>query len=68
MLGRPVEGVLGVERAEDNWQVLVQVVELARIPSSTDLLGAYEVTVGGEGEILGFRRSRRYYRNQADED
>ena len=69
LLGHPVEAVLAVERDEDeNWQVTVQVVELARIPNSTDVLGAYLVTLDGGGELVGYRRQRRYNRGQTDED
>lgn len=69
LLGRPVESVLGVERAEDGgWNVLVQVIELERIPRSTDVLGAYVVNLDDEGELIGYRRRRRYNRSQADED
>lgn len=69
LLGRPVESVLGVQRGdEDGWQVTVQVVELARIPSSTDILGAYSVELDDGGELVGYRRRRRYNRSQADED
>jgi hypothetical protein len=33
LLGRPVEAVLGLQRADDKgWTVTVQVVELSRIP------------------------------------
>jgi hypothetical protein len=69
LLGRPVESVLGIERDDESgWKVTVQVVELARIPSSTDVLGAYAVTLDRNGELIGYRRSRRYHRNQADEE
>ena len=69
LMGRPIESVLGLERSEDNgWSVTVQIVELARIPHSTDVLGAYAVTVDHDGELVGWRRRRRYHRNQADED
>jgi hypothetical protein len=69
LLGRPVETVLGVQRDEDSsWLVTVQVVELARIPNSTDVLGAYAVTLDEDGEMTGYRRRRRYTRSQADED
>lgn len=70
LLGHPVDSVHGAEPDEDSkgWKVTVQVVELARIPSSTDVLGAYEVTLDAQGELQGYRRQRRYYRNQADED
>jgi hypothetical protein len=69
LLGRPIESVLGLEHGEDSgWRVTVQVVELARIPHSTDVLGAYAVTIDGDGELTGYQRHRRYYRNRADED
>ena len=68
LLGRPVESVLGVQRDDDGWQVTVQVVELARIPSTTDVLGAYVVDLDDDGELVGYRRRRRYNRSQTDED
>ncbi|MDX6658413.1 MAG: hypothetical protein QOH62_3206 [Solirubrobacteraceae bacterium] len=69
IMGRPVETVLGMERDDnDGWVVTVQVVELARIPNSTDVLGAYVVHVDDDGEVVGYRRAKRYHRNQADED
>lgn len=69
LLGKPIDSVLGVERDEEaGWQVTVQVVELSRIPSTTDVLGSYAVTLDGEGEVIGYRRKRRYHRNQTDED
>ncbi len=69
LLGHPVESVLGVERNDDQlWEVTVQVVELARIPNSTDVLGAYQVTLDNDGELAGYQRRRRYTRGQADDD
>jgi Gas vesicle synthesis protein GvpO len=68
LLGRPIEEVLGLESADDGWKVTVQIVELARIPNSTDVLGSYEVTLDREGELTGWRRTRRFNRGQADED
>jgi len=69
LLGRKIESVLGVERDDGGgWAVTVAVVELARIPNSTDVLGAYEVTLDSSGELIGYRRRRRYNRSQADED
>jgi len=70
LLGRPIESVLGVERTDGNggWTVMVQVVELERIPRSTDVLGAYAVELDKDGELVGYRRRRRFNRSQADED
>ena len=68
LLGHPVDSILGLERADEGkgWTVTAQVVELSRIPRSTDVLGAYEVTLDDNGELVGARRQGRYYRNQAD--
>jgi hypothetical protein len=68
LTGQPVEGVLSVRRADDGgWEVTVQVVELSRIPSSTDVLGAYELSLDDGGEVREYQRTRRYYRNQVEE-
>ncbi len=67
LIGRPVESVLGMERDDDGWKVTVQVVELERIPNSTDVLGSYEVIVDEDGEVTGYRRTHRFYRSQASE-
>jgi hypothetical protein len=66
LMGRPVEAVLGLEPDDDGWVVTVQVVELARIPNSTDVLGEYAVTLDNDGDVTGYRRMRRYHRSQAD--
>ena len=65
--GRPVEGVLGLARQDGNWVVTLEVVELRRIPDSTDVLGSYEVTLDEKGELEEYRRTRRYHRSQVEE-
>jgi hypothetical protein len=69
LFGRPLEAVLGIQRGEDDgWMVTVQVLELERVPRSTDLLGAYLVELDADGELMGYTRQRRFHRSQADED
>jgi hypothetical protein len=69
LLGHPVDAVLGLEPDDSKgWNVTVQVVELSRIPHSTDVLGTYQVILDQRGELQSYKRRRRYYRNQADED
>jgi hypothetical protein len=69
LLGRPIEAILGVKRSDDDgWEVTAAVVELSRIPNSTDVLGAYRVVLAKDGELEGYQRQRRYTRSQADED
>jgi hypothetical protein len=69
LLGRPVESILGIKRTDDDgWEATAAVVELSRIPNSTDVIGAYRVTLAGNGELEAYERVRRYNRSQADED
>jgi Gas vesicle synthesis protein GvpO len=67
MMGRPAESVLGMLRDGEGWKVTLEVVELQRVPASTDVLGSYEVEVDGNGDVIGYRRLRRYFRNRAGE-
>lgn len=67
LTGREPEGVTGLERTEDGWTVLVDVVELRRVPSTTDILATYEVAVDARGQLEGYRRARRFVRGSAEE-
>ena len=69
LTGRTVEGVLGMRRDDDGgFEVLVEIVELRRIPDTTDVLGAYLLTLDESGDVTEYRRTRRYHRNQVEED
>lgn len=67
LIDHPVEGVSAVRRAEDGWSVVVDVLELPRIPDTTSLLASYEVQLDRDGELMEYRRVRRYRRGAADE-
>ena len=66
--GRQVDGVAGVEPSDDGWIVGVEVVEDHRVPSSTDILAIYQAELDQSGELLSYRRTRRYRRGQGDSD
>ena len=70
LTGRDVEGVLGIRRSDNGgaWEAMVEVVELRRVPDSTDVLASYLVVLGEDGEVQEYRRVRRYYRNQVEEE
>lgn len=67
LTGRQPEGITGVEPAEDGWVVGIEVVEDRRIPSSSDILAAYETALDMDGELLSYRRVRRYPRGRTDQ-
>jgi hypothetical protein len=68
LTGREAEGVTGLERTDDGWTVKVEVVEVRRIPDTTDVLALYDVEVDADGDLLGYRRVRRYTRGVPGED
>jgi hypothetical protein len=60
------ESITGVQRTRDGWSVCFEVVEDRRIPSSADILATYESTVDPDGELMSFRRVKRYSRGRGD--
>jgi hypothetical protein len=64
--GADAESVSSIRRTSDGWRVGLEVVELHRIPESTDVLATFEVTLDGDGNLLTFERTRRYYRSEAE--
>lgn len=67
LTGREPEGVTGVRKVADGgWSVLVDVVELERIPATTSVIATYRVDVDPAGELLACERLRRYTRGTTD--
>lgn len=64
LTGKQTNGVTSVEPTDDGWQVGVEVVEENRVPSSADILAIYEVDLDMTGELLSYRRAKRYSRGQ----
>ena len=60
------ESLVGVQRTPDGWSVCFELVEDRRIPSSTDILASYEANIDANGELVSFRRTRRYSRGAGD--
>jgi Gas vesicle synthesis protein GvpO len=67
--GLQSEGVTSLERYDDGkWRVTVEMLEFSRIPETDDVLGTYEASVTPNGELLGYRRVRRYPRSSSLQD
>jgi gas vesicle protein GvpO len=57
--------ITGVEPTDEGgWIVEAEVVEDRRIPSTADMLALYEIELDANGELLAYRRTRRYMRGQ----
>lgn len=68
LTNRQPESVTNLESTGTGWRVGVEVVESHRIPDSTDILAVYDTELDGDGELVSYRRSQRYYRGRAQED
>jgi hypothetical protein len=66
LTGRKVESVTGMQWDGDAWEITVDVLELERVPNTTDVLATYALKVDDEGRMLGYKRERRYVRGQAE--
>ena len=66
--GRELENVVAIECRDGDWYVDVEVVESHRIPDTTDILAIYQVRLDRSGDLLSYRRTRRYSRGQLDKE
>jgi hypothetical protein len=66
LLGREAESVSGFEHENGHWKVNLEVVELRRIPDSSDVLGSYELVLDDEGKVARMTRTRRYQRSDVE--
>ncbi len=67
LVGCPAEGVTGIRKGSDGWVVTVEVLEVGRIPQTTDVLASYDVHVDKEGDVTEYQRLRRYLRAQVED-
>jgi hypothetical protein len=70
LTGYSSESAVGLEWDDDSdtWRVTVEVLELSRVPNTTDLIGAYEVRLDPQGALHGYKRLRRFARGDAREE
>ena len=65
LTGHEPENVVSIERDSDGWQVGVEVLELHRVPDTTDVMAVYEVILDGHGSLIRCQRGERYTRSSA---
>jgi hypothetical protein len=62
LTGKEAEKVISLRRDGEIWALEVDVVDLRRVPDSTDFLATYLVHLDDDGNVLDLRRTRRYVR------
>ncbi|MGW5971692.1 gas vesicle protein GvpO [Streptomyces sp. NPDC055186] len=66
LTGMEAESVSSFEQTEEGWALEVEVLELERVPDTMSLMASYQVELGPDGELTGYRRVRRYERGRSD--
>ncbi len=67
LTGFTPESVSGLQWDGETWLVSVDVCELERIPNTTDVLATYVVQLDDRAGLIGYKRTRRFQRGQAEE-
>jgi hypothetical protein len=62
--GKKADTISGLTKDEQGWHVTVDLVEMRRIPESSDMLATYEVLLDTDGQMLTYKRTRRYLRSE----
>jgi hypothetical protein len=70
LTGHKPEAATGLEwdGESDTWRVTVDVLELERVPNTTDVIAAYEVRLDQGGALHGYKRLRRFTRAESREE
>ena len=68
LTGREAEAVTGLEWDGELWQITVDVLELARVPNTTDVIASYAVQLDDKGTLRGYKRVSRFQRGQVSGD
>jgi hypothetical protein len=67
LLGTEAEKVSGFHRSDGGWRVTLEVVNVRRIPDTTDVLSSYEVAFDDDRNLVSVAETRRYRRSQVEE-
>ncbi len=68
LTGLPPDTVARLDRADDGWEVAIDMLEHRAIPRTHDLIAAFEVKLDDTGRILRWKRTGRFQRGQAREE
>jgi hypothetical protein len=64
---KTVEGIAGLSRTEEGWEVWLEVLERRAIPDTMDILGLYKIQMDSDGNLLGLERKKLRKRGETAE-
>jgi len=56
LLNKKAESVISITKEDKNWKAVVEVLERVSVPDTQDILGRYEFTLDGKGELLDYKQ------------
>lgn len=59
--------VIETLREDKGWRVAIEVVERKAVPDTADILGLYEISLDGEGNLFKFKRVKLRKRMDMEE-
>jgi len=62
LTGLKPDTVSAMGREADGWHVTVDMIELKRIPESSDVLDSYEIVLDDDGNVIHYKRTKRFNR------
>ncbi len=65
--GLKAVGVTETFKDEHGWHIAVDMLEMSRVPDTTDVLGDYDVLLDDNGDLLRFVRTRTHLRGESAE-
>lgn len=68
LLGKPMDGIVGIARTDDSWEATVEVIERRSVPDTQDIIGRYEIRLSDEPAIVGYSILQRYRRGDTTVD
>lgn len=68
LTGLKPDTVSALAKDEEGWHVSVELIEMKRIPDTGDVLATYKALLDNEGNLISYRRTRRYSRGQVIEE
>ena len=64
LTGLKLDTVSGMRKDEQGWHITLEMVEMKRVPDSSDVLATYETLLNDEGTLVSYQRTRRYHRSE----
>jgi hypothetical protein len=64
LTGLSIDTVSRFARDAEGWSIDMELIEMKRIPNSSDVLATYQLRLDPEGNLISYLRTQRYYRSQ----